>query len=211
MGNESVEAQIDILRDKIKAARTETQKIAYLYCVTPLPPLEQLAISTNFEHCEGTIEVWVARLRQHVTALRRDELFTVALDICDADSRIPFPPEQDNKPGANLAALLEWCVLAKRSLQGEPVAKATSAVKMDLPPLDRNGGLWVTNKIAAGLEGVDTETLGSYRQRGQTADNDMAGVDKDGRIWRRQGTPNAHPWYLRASLKTIEKSQQNPG
>lgn len=74
-------------------------------------------------------------------------------------------------------------------------------IERNTPALDKNGGTWVSNKRAASLEGVETTTLKQYRYDGEHTDNMMFGRDKDGRIWRRIGKPNSHPWYLRSSLK----------
>jgi hypothetical protein len=70
------------------------------------------------------------------------------------------------------------------------------------PPLDREDGKWVNNKRAAILEGFMTETLGTYRKSGIQNSDKTLGCDQEGRIWRRNGTPKSHPWYLRSTLLT---------
>ena len=73
-----------------------------------------------------------------------------------------------------------------------------------IPELDTTSGKWIKNKLAAVREGIQTETLQKYRDRvhGQwTADDQMSGIDRDGRMWRRCGTPRNHPWYFVPSLK----------
>ncbi len=73
------------------------------------------------------------------------------------------------------------------------------------PPLDRDSGKWIKNKRAADLEGIETRTLADYRTQGiKTADGNL-GRDKDGRVWRRKGTPRSHPWYLRSTLRADSK------
>ncbi len=74
------------------------------------------------------------------------------------------------------------------------------------PKLDRENGKWVKNKRAAELEGLEIGTLSDYRVPGEKTDDQMFGRDKDGRIWRREGTPKSHPWYLRDSLRSEAKS-----
>ncbi|MEQ8847416.1 hypothetical protein [Botrimarina sp.] len=73
------------------------------------------------------------------------------------------------------------------------------------PPLSHETGQWVKNTRAAELEGLSTGTLSDYRLPGEKTADKMFGRDKDGRIWRRQGTANAHPWYLRSSLRSQSK------
>jgi len=74
------------------------------------------------------------------------------------------------------------------------------ALEQSTPPLDRNSGKWVNNKRAADIEGVGTRTLADYRSLGIKDAAGNLGRDKDGRVWRREGTPKAHPWYLRSTL-----------
>ncbi|MBI2480729.1 MAG: hypothetical protein HYV60_19510 [Planctomycetia bacterium] len=75
------------------------------------------------------------------------------------------------------------------------------------PPLSSDNGLWVRNKRAASLEGIETDTLKTYRYSGIKNADRTLGRDADGRVWRRQGTPRSHPWYLRSTLKC---EQQQP-
>lgn len=78
------------------------------------------------------------------------------------------------------------------------------------PKLDTDNGQWIKNKLAAKLEGVEPRTLAAYRQSGlANADNDF-GCDRDGRIWRRQGTSKSHPWYLRSTLKIEQSKTRKP-
>lgn len=77
------------------------------------------------------------------------------------------------------------------------------------PPFDRNSGLWVTNKNAGETENLNTRTLADYRQDGIKNTDGTLGRDKDGRVWRRKGTPMSHPWYLRSSLVSI-RAQEKP-
>lgn len=69
------------------------------------------------------------------------------------------------------------------------------------PPFHRSNGQWVKNKRAAEMEGVLTRTLADYRVAGVATADGRFGSDTDGRIWRRPGTVNSHPWYLVSSLK----------
>lgn len=74
-------------------------------------------------------------------------------------------------------------------------------LKRITPRLDRENGEWVSNRKAAKLEGLDTETLGKYRRQGLKTADDTFGRDIYGRMWRREGTPNSHPFYLRRTLR----------
>jgi hypothetical protein len=85
----------------------------------------------------------------------------------------------------------------KRGTAGEP---KVSALEKSTPPLSRTSGEWVSNKRAASIEGVETRTLADYRVPGIKNAGSTIGRDKDGRVWRREGTPHSHPWYLRATL-----------
>lgn len=77
-----------------------------------------------------------------------------------------------------------------------------------IPPLDTSSEEWVRSKVAAKREGIETGTLAKYRRKPearQIADDQMSGIDRDGRKWRRTGTPHAHPWYYTPSLKSRPK------
>ena len=75
------------------------------------------------------------------------------------------------------------------------------------PPFHRDSALWVRNTRAAKLEGVETETLKSYRYGGVHNTEKTLGRDPDGRVWRRPGTSNSHPWYLRSTLKSEQPNR----
>jgi hypothetical protein len=88
-----------------------------------------------------------------------------------------------------------------------PIADVKPMVSPDAPSvnaplLNISNGKWVKNKLAAKLDGLETRTLATYRMSGTTNSKKDTGIDKDGRIWRREGTPNSHPWYLKSSLKS---------
>jgi hypothetical protein len=75
----------------------------------------------------------------------------------------------------------------------------------EIPPLEINSSDWIKNTVAANLDGVQTETLGDYRGKRiaqYVADDNMSGIDRDGRMWRRAGTSNSHPFYYVPSLKS---------
>ena len=75
-----------------------------------------------------------------------------------------------------------------------------SKLEKSTPPLDKDSGKWVRNKRAAEIEGLETATLRKYRNQGIQVDGKDLGLDIDGRVWRREGTPKSHPWYLRSTL-----------
>jgi len=73
------------------------------------------------------------------------------------------------------------------------------------PALNTSNGQWISNKVAAKLDGVTPASLTDYRKpskNGIRDANKMLGCDCHGRIWRRAGTPQAHVWYLRSTLVT---------
>jgi len=84
---------------------------------------------------------------------------------------------------------------------GANADKEIRDLESETPPLDRNSGKWISNKRAAQLEGVETRTLADYRLHGIKNAAKTLGRDKDGRVWRREGTPNSHPQYLRSTLR----------
>lgn len=98
--------------------------------------------------------------------------------------------------------------LPAESLMGNPErapksqADLLAKLESDTPSFDRENGLWVRNKLAASLEGLETGTLKTYRYGGIKNADGTLGSDTDGRVWRRPGTPNSHPWYLRSTLKS---------
>jgi hypothetical protein len=83
--------------------------------------------------------------------------------------------------------------------------QTTASLLAGIPALNTTDGSWVKCKVAAGLEGIETRTLAKYRSNGESTRDKMAGCDPNGRFWRRQGTPSAHPWYLRSRLPSQSK------
>lgn len=81
-------------------------------------------------------------------------------------------------------------------------------LEQETPPLGKGDGQWVRTSKAATLEGLDAATLRKYRSTGEANANKTFGRDRDGRIWRRQGTPKAHPLYLRKSLLSERTSKK---
>lgn len=69
-----------------------------------------------------------------------------------------------------------------------------------IPSFSETDGNWIRAKRAAKLDGVELNTLRTYRSKGQIADDKMSGIDKDGRMWRKAGAATKHPWYYRPSL-----------
>lgn len=83
-----------------------------------------------------------------------------------------------------------------------PTIEALDALEKTTPSINREDGSWVTNKLAARIDGLEPRTLANYRREGQKTADGMFGRDKDGRIWRRLGTPSSHPCYLRSTLRS---------
>jgi hypothetical protein len=100
------------------------------------------------------------------------------------------------------SAMVLLVYLKKLHTKPQPNRRKANSSKGDVPLLDTTNGLWVSNKLAAKLDGVKTRTLADYRQDGSTNKDSTQGTDKDGRIWRRSGTRSSHPWYLKSSLKS---------
>jgi hypothetical protein len=83
--------------------------------------------------------------------------------------------------------------------EAKRVKAALQELKSTTPKLTTGDGIWVSNKLAAKLEGVKTRTLADYRCNGIS--NGLLGRDHQGRVWRKPGTKNSHPLYLRSTLK----------
>ena len=57
---------------------------------------------------------------------------------------------------------------------------------------------------AAKIDELKQDTLASYRTLGEKALDELFGIDKDKRIWRKQKSKRdgpSHPYYLVSSLK----------
>ncbi len=110
----------------------------------------------------------------------------------DADC-LTTPPE----PPAGDAAGAGEC--------GLPASDPIEQLEKETPKLDRENGQWLKNTKAAAKEGIETRTLAKYRTEGQVNSSKSLGRDKGGRVWRRDGTPSSHPWYLKSSLPSSRK------
>ncbi len=123
---------------------------------------------------------------------------------------VPFPFPEAGLPPSLLAEYRAGIapVVTPKQDEGNGGAKIgdeITALEKNTPPLDRDSGKWVNNKRAAKIEGVETRTLADYRTQGiKNAASDL-GRDKDGRVWRREGTPGSHPWYFRSTLRADSK------
>lgn len=164
----------------------------------------------------------VAELEQHSD--KWNDLAKVALEVMRSNQR-PEDPSlnlsnglQTNTPSVSKTSRLDKQYVSQGTTpdrlprlqsQIEAVEKDNVAkLERDTPPLDKYNGLWVRNVEASKLESIETATLASYRKPmngGIRNDSLTWGRDCDGRIWRRMGTPCAHPWYLRSTLKSLIK------
>lgn len=110
--------------------------------------------------------------------------------------------------------ILNIRALVKHLKATGPPAKQQKAeirnLEETIPKLNKDNGQWLSNKFAARLHSLKTETLKSYRYTGISNGENTLGRDKDGRIWRRTGTQNSHPWYLRSSLTSTSKVEEKP-
>lgn len=86
-----------------------------------------------------------------------------------------------------------------------PERDSIEQLEQKTPSLDKSNGTWLNNKKAAEAEGIETRTLAKYRTDGEANADKTFGRDANGRLWRREGTPNAHPWYLKSSLVSQRK------
>jgi hypothetical protein len=136
----------------------------------------------------------------------RNELIERLLDIAPHDSatvdqkKSPEslrPSETGEPPSKQPHALLHSNPLGLKD-----AAAKIAKLEREIPPLDQDSSEWVDNKCAGKLENVQTRTLAKYRSEGTRNADRTFGCDCDGRVWRRIGTPNSHPWYWRQTLES---------
>lgn len=188
----------------------------------PLRSVHYLSLAVEAESCIGVIEsgapgqIDEAKLAGVVIG---SFSFMRWLDDPDAPE---IPTVTRMTPGEGIAAMVRlrnWLRGRAASLDGDVAAQITpdgaspesDSPSSEIPPLDVASGQWLKNTTAAAIEGLETETLATYRADGKTSPDKMSGIDKQGRMWRRQGTPNSHPWYLRSTLKSKTTPPKNPG
>lgn len=83
-----------------------------------------------------------------------------------------------------------------REQPNDPIAQ----LEAKTPRLTKGNGTWVSCKVAAGIDGVRTRSLATYRSNGLKNTAKTLGQDRDGRVWRKQGGKGSWPWYLVRSL-----------
>src|SRR5690606_28589751 len=82
------------------------------------------------------------------------------------------------------------------SLRDHVDAEKLEELRRGSPVFEKDGIVWVSNKIAAERIGLDIKSLRNCRWAGSRTSDDLFGMDSINQIWQRNG-PNAHPWYLR--------------
>ena len=141
---------------------------------------------------EGLVEEWDQAITQ--LAQVAENLETALLD-----RERSTPDEPDRR-----AAIPEQGAASENGEDEEHVGDVPAQLaklEEETPPLNRESGEWVRSRDAATLEGVETRTLMKYRSAGIKNEAGTLGRDPYGRVWRREGTKSAHPWYLKSTLK----------
>jgi len=71
----------------------------------------------------------------------------------------------------------------------------------EIPPFDEGSENWISNKTAARLLGVETETLANHRSRGPKREiaGESSGLHNGWCFWRKRG--KAHPFYYLPLMK----------
>ncbi len=86
----------------------------------------------------------------------------------------------------------------------QPVRESIEAIERKTPLLDTKSVEWIAAcKKNEKKLGLPTGTLRKYRldsSGGRTMPDKMFGMDRDGRRWRRQGTPTSNVYYFVPSL-----------
>lgn len=168
-------------------------------------------IARMYPHCGGVPKSWlrnVAKLESPGLENRTCDpsaYYTLALGLV-SDKRVEIVPASEQTEYEMLDGYKPRDDVFRLMLPAD-AALATPAIceLSQIPPLDCESGTWVTNTQAAKLGGIKTRSLAKYRNTGNTADDGMSGIDCDGRQWRRRGTRQSHPWYLRKSLRDCEQ------
>ena len=93
------------------------------------------------------------------------------------------------------------------------VEKVIEKLERETPPLDTKSVEWVASSEKNREKlGLPTETLRTYRLEsvgGRKMPDEMFGIDRDGRIWRRRGTPKSQVYYYKPSLIKASKKASN--
>ncbi len=94
-----------------------------------------------------------------------------------------------------------WADLIESLNQGAE-HNSLEQLEKEIPPFDRESGEWVSAKKAASMEEMKARALNDDRYAGQKHPDGSLGKDREGRAWRRPGTPRSHPWYLKRTLRS---------
>jgi len=80
-------------------------------------------------------------------------------------------------------------------------AGALDKLNSEIPPFDEGSENWISNKTAARLLGVETETLANHRGRGLKRESagETFGLHNDWCFWRKRG--KTHPFYYLPLMK----------
>ena len=164
---------------------------------------------------DGTVEKSIGGA---VGLLRRWELTILGRALQDIrydanNARISLDNERLSDESEAFTAQLE-CELnavAECHVTDPPDAGAGADVKLPkIPPYTRGDSNWCDTAEAATIEGIVVGTMRAYRESGCCAGDNNSGIDKYGRMWRRDsgkpgkpGTPGAHIFYHRPSLKKV--------
>ncbi len=93
------------------------------------------------------------------------------------------------------------------SSSSQPANNELVRLEAETPAFQADSPLWVKNKVAAKLSGLNTRTLATYRKQGIANAEKTLGRDRNGRVWRRPGTTGSHPWYLSSTLENPPRNR----
>jgi ABC-type sugar transport system substrate-binding protein len=161
-----------------------------------------------------------SRIMQNAIIYGFDGTEEVRSLIRENDYHVKGTVEQKSPEMAKaLAALIEQLLSGKKLDDRHTVAIAPKCILQEItesklnwvhnwqeaPPLDVNSGEWIQENQAADIDNVDRSSLRDFRkpsQRCQRAEGGYLGIDRFGRVWRRDPA-SARIYYLRATLRRI--------
>lgn len=85
-------------------------------------------------------------------------------------------------------------------------------IEKDIPPLDTDSAEWLDQSQAKGQDNVSLDSLKTERSRpvGRRNLDGTFGVDKAGRVWRKESSSSKKVWYYKPRLRRNQVSNDNP-
>jgi hypothetical protein len=202
--DEAVKA-ITAVFNRIQAIQLAISKLQY--SSARWREVEALAIQWGFRECyaaEGG-EQYVGMARMRISALQRNDCFAEARAIAMTNDRVALPPKYlDDDPMGDLAALQDWCIVSKRSIQQPQAVESPSY--MEDSNIKREPNVLESQRIAynqyrsALTDNPDStikEAYAAVQRASRIAGTDLPTFD----TWSR---------YVRAAKSAVESKTEKP-